>query len=116
MRQVGILAAAGLIALEESPKRLHEDHANARRLAEGLAEIDGISIDPESVVTNIVIFDVSATGRTPAEICEDLKQHGILASGWDSVIRMVTHVGVTADDIDPTVDAVKSSVSVANGD
>lgn len=116
MRQVGILAAAGLIALEESPKRLHEDHANARRLAEGIAQIDGISIDPESVVTNIVIFDVSATGRTPAEICEDLKQHGILASGWDSVIRMVTHVGVTADDIDPTVDAVKSSVSVANGD
>ena len=116
MRQVGILAAAGLIALEESPKRLHEDHANARRLAEGLAEIDGISIDPESVVTNIVIFDVSATGRTPAEICEDLKQHGILASGWDSVIRMVAHNGVKAEDIDPTVDAVKSSVSVANGD
>ena len=107
MRQAGILAAAGLIALEESPKRLHEDHANARRLAEGLAEIPGISIDPESVVTNIVIFDVSTTGRTPAEICENLKQHDILASGWDSVIRMVTHNGIETADIDTTVNAVK---------
>ncbi|HQU92455.1 MAG TPA: GntG family PLP-dependent aldolase [Pyrinomonadaceae bacterium] len=109
MRQVGILAAAGLIALEESPKRLHEDHANARRLAEGIAHIEGIAIDPESVVTNIVIFDVSATGRTPAEICEDLKQHGILASGWDSVIRMVTHNGIIADDIDDVIAAILNS-------
>jgi threonine aldolase len=116
MRQVGILAAAGLLALEESPKRLHEDHANARRLAEGIAHIEGIAIDPESVVTNIVIFDVSETGRSQSDICDRLKDKGVLASGWDSVIRMVTHVGVTADDIDPTVDAVKSSVSVANGD
>lgn len=99
MRQAGIIAAAGLIALEESPKRLHEDHANARQLAEGLGEIDGISIDPESVVTNIVIFDVSATGRTPADICENLKQHNILALGWDSVIRMVTHNGISGDDV-----------------
>lgn len=111
MRQAGILAAAGLIALEQSPKRLHEDHANARRLAEGLAEIDGITIDPASVVTNIVIFDVTATGRTPADICERLKQNGVFASGWDSVIRMVTHNGITAAYVDTAVTAVRKSVS-----
>lgn len=109
MRQAGVLAAAGLIALEESPKRLHEDHANALRLAEGLAEIDGISIDPESVVTNIVIFDVSGTGRTPAGICENLKRHGILALGWDTVVRMVTHNGILTGDIETAIDAVRST-------
>lgn len=112
MRQVGVLAAAGLIALEESPKRLHEDHANARRLAEGLEAIDGISIDPEKVVTNIVIFDVAATGRTPDEICEALRDHGILAFGWGSVIRMVTHIGITADDIDAAIAAVRQAVAI----
>ena len=59
MRQAGVLAAAGLIALEETPKILHRDHENARHLAEGLAKIPGISIDPKKVVTNILIFDVS---------------------------------------------------------
>jgi threonine aldolase len=111
MRQVGILAAAGLIALEESPKRLHEDHANARGLAVGLAEIDGISIDPETVVTNIVIFDVSGTGRTQADLCDRLKDHGVLATGWDSVIRMVAHHDITADDIDTAISALRKSVS-----
>src|SRR6202167_2007094 len=70
MRQAGVLAAAGLVALEESPKNLFRDHENARTLAEGLAKIPGISIDPARVVTNIVIFDVRGTGRTAAEICE----------------------------------------------
>jgi threonine aldolase len=110
MRQAGILAAAGLIALEESPKRLHEDHANARRLAEGIAEVDGIQIDPESVVTNIVIFDVSATGRAPDEVCSQLEQNGVLAFGWDSVIRMVTHNGITSGDIDRTITTVNKSL------
>ena len=111
MRQVGVLAAAGLIALEESPKRLHEDHANARRLAEGLAEIDGISIDPSSVVTNIVIFDVSETGLFQSEICVRLKLHNVLASGWDSVIRMVAHNGIASNDIDSAIAAIRKSVS-----
>jgi threonine aldolase len=60
MRQAGILAAAGLIALEEGPKRLHEDHANAKYLAEGLAQIAGVKIDLATVQTNIVIFDVTS--------------------------------------------------------
>ena len=106
MRQAGILAAAGLIALEESPKRLHEDHRNARRLAEGLAGIPGIAIDVERVVTNIVIFDIAATGLSSAEICSRLKDNGILAIGFGNTIRMVTHCDVSAAEIDLTLAAM----------
>jgi threonine aldolase len=100
MRQVGILAAAGLIAIEDGQKRLHRDHENARALAEGLAEIPGISIDPSSVQTNIVIFDVSGTGKTAGEICARLKEVEVLAIGIsDRRVRMVTHLDVSSDDI-----------------
>ena len=115
MRQAGVIAAAGLVALEESPKRLHEDHANARRLAESLAELPGIRIDPESVVTNIVIFDVSETGQTPGTICERLNGEGLLAFGWDSVIRMVTHNGISAHEVDEAIAAVRGVVMGAAG-
>jgi threonine aldolase len=95
MRQVGVLAAAGLIALEESPKHLHRDHENAKFLAEGLAKIKGISLDPTKVMTNIVIFDVRATGRTAAEICSELGKRKILSGPTDKYsIRMVTHCDV----------------------
>ncbi len=103
MRQAGILAAAGLIALEESPKKLHIDHENARRLAEGVANIKGISIDAEKVQTNIVIFDVSETGKTSAEICTRLKEHNILASPFGKAIRMVTHCDVSGEDVETTI-------------
>src|SRR5260221_5362468 len=73
MRQVGVLAAAGRIALEESPKRLHIDHQNAKRLAEGIAQIPSLRIDPKSVKTNIVIFDCQATGMDAVQFCEALK-------------------------------------------
>ena len=106
MRQVGILAAAGLIALEEGLKRLREDHENARRLAEGLAEIPGISIDAEKVVTNIVMFDISGTGKTSGEIVTALKEKGILAVGFGNSIRMVTHLDVSKDNIADAISAV----------
>lgn len=106
MRQAGILGAAGLIALEESPKRLHEDHANARRLAEGLAEIPCIKIDVERVVTNIVIFDITETGRTSAEICSELKEKNILAIPFGPAIRMVTHYDVSGDDINTALEVL----------
>lgn len=107
MRQAGILAAAGLIALDEGPKHLHKDHTNARRLADGLAHIDGVGIDPASVVTNIVIFDVEQTGYSPSGMCERLANNGILALGWDTVIRMVTHNGIRPDSIDKVIETVK---------
>jgi threonine aldolase len=95
MRQVGVLAAAGLIALEKSPLRLHEDHANARYLAEGLARIPGVQVDLAKVRTNIVIFDVAGTGRTAASICASLVRKNILAMPTDPyAIRVVTHCDV----------------------
>ncbi len=103
MRQAGVLAAAGLIALEESPKILHIDHENAKRLAEGVANIKGISIDAERVQTNIVIFDVSNTGKTSAEICDELKKENIFAIPFGKSIRMVTHCDVSREDIEKTL-------------
>jgi threonine aldolase len=111
MRQAGVLAAAGLVALEESPKLLHQDHANARRLAEGLAGIAGIHIDPEMVLTNIVLFDVSETGISANEICSRLKERGVLASGFGSSIRMVTHYDVSSSDIETALTEIREVVS-----
>ncbi len=110
MRQAGILAAAGMIALEESPKRLHEDHANARRLAEGLAEIPQLIIDPETVVTNILIVDISKTGKTQADICNKLRENGIFAFGWDSVIRFVTHCDITSGQVDEALAVITNTL------
>jgi threonine aldolase len=99
MRQAGVLAAAGLIALEEMPKRLPEDHANARLLAEGLAAIPGISIDPARVQTNIVIFDIGETAFTPEQFSDELNLRGVIANGVsDHEMRMVTHYDVTKAD------------------
>jgi threonine aldolase len=98
MRQAGVLAAAGLIALEETPRILHRDHENARHLAQGLAQIKGITLDPKKVVTNIVIFDVRGTSRAAAEICADLCEREILCAPSDKYsIRMVTHYDVDRD-------------------
>ncbi|MBK9706058.1 MAG: aminotransferase class I/II-fold pyridoxal phosphate-dependent enzyme [Acidobacteria bacterium] len=107
MRQVGILAAAGLIALEESPELLREDHANARRLGLGLAGMRGISIDPETVQTNIVIFDISGTGLSTAEFASELKSKGVLANGINTrEMRMVTHYNVDSGMIERTLNQI----------
>src|SRR5438067_8635490 len=111
MRQAGVLAAAGLVALEETLPRLAEDHANARRLAEGLAELPGVLIDPEKVQTNIVIFDVSGTELAADEICARLRDaHGVLASGFGDSIRMVTHYDVSREDIERALGALRQVV------
>ncbi|MGD0829669.1 MAG: GntG family PLP-dependent aldolase [Terracidiphilus sp.] len=94
MRQAGVLAAAGLIALEQGPKRLHEDHANARLLAESLANIERVVIDVDAVETNIVIFKVTG-GVNAADIVERLKARRILISTvGPAAIRLVTHLDV----------------------
>ncbi|HYN86616.1 MAG TPA: GntG family PLP-dependent aldolase [Pyrinomonadaceae bacterium] len=107
MRQAGVLAAAGLVALEESPPRLAEDHANARRLAEGVAELPGVKIDPERVVTNIVIFDVTGTGLAGDRLAARLRsEHGVLCVAFGPVIRMVTHYDVSRADIERALAAL----------
>jgi len=112
MRQAGVLAAAGLIALEETPKILHVDHENARRLAEGLAQIRGISIDPKKVATNIVIFDCSATGRTGEELAAELEKRAIRCLHVDKfAVRMVTHYDVDRAGIDRALAAVAAVVA-----
>ncbi|HEY0544749.1 MAG TPA: GntG family PLP-dependent aldolase [Pyrinomonadaceae bacterium] len=110
MRQVGVLAAAALVALEETPPRLHEDHAHAKRLAEGLAGLSGVRIDPEKVQTNIVLFDVSQAGMTADEICARLQARGVLASGFGSSIRMVTHYDVSSEDIETTLVEIRKII------
>ncbi len=95
MRQAGILAAAGLIALEETPKRLHIDHENAQFLAHALAQIPGVKINPDKVVTNILFLDVSGTGMSSFEISKRLGVQNVLANGVTAqTMRMVTHYDV----------------------
>lgn len=110
MRQVGILAAAGLIALTETPKILHVDHENARRLAEGAESLKGVSVDAERVVTNIVIFDVSNAEISAGEICAKLKEHEILASAFGNSIRMVTHYDVSRRDVETTLQVLEKII------
>jgi threonine aldolase len=94
MRQAGVLAAAGLIALERGPARLREDHAHARLLAEALAKMEGVAIDVDSVETNIVIFRLTEERSAP-EVVARLKARGILASAFGpDAIRLVTHMDV----------------------
>ena len=95
MRQAGVIAAAGLIALEKSPGRLHIDHENAKLLAEGAAQIPGLTIDPKKVRSNIVIFDCKKTGMTAVELCDALYPHGIWAQDTAlHSVRAVTHYDV----------------------
>jgi threonine aldolase len=101
MRQAGVIAAAGLIALEKSPGRLHIDHENARRLAEGIAEIRGLRVDAAKVRSNIVIFDCSEIGKTAVELCEALYRRGIWAQDTALYsVRLVTHVDVNREGIE----------------
>lgn len=108
MRQVGVLAAAGLIALEQMPARLPEDHANARYLAEEGAKIPGIAIDPASVMTNIVIYDVAGTGKSTAEISAALKDRGVLMNGIGGTrLRAVTHYDVSRAQCETAIAALR---------
>jgi len=112
MRQVGVLAAACLVALEDSPKKLAADHANARFLAEGLARLPGI--DPRPVATNIVVFDVAGTGLAPAALCVQLKRSGILMNAInDRQVRAVTHYDITRDDCAQALGAIAEAVAEA---
>lgn len=108
MRQAGILAAAGLYALEHHIERLAEDHRNARRFAEYIAEIPGISVALETVETNIVFFDVTATGLSAVEISNKLKSYGVLIGATDKArLRAVTHLDISQTDIETAAHALR---------
>lgn len=111
MRQVGVLAAAGLIALEEMPARLEQDHKNAKLLAIGLANISGIEIDPETVQSNILVFDISKTGLNTTQFSSLLKEQGILANGINpKQMRMLTHYDVSEKDCQTALNIIKNIV------
>jgi Threonine aldolase len=129
MRQVGVLAAPGLLALSGGPdgmiSRLAEDHANARRLAEGLADLAGIEspggaaqptagrLDPVRAQTNFVIFRVA---RDRAAFLDALQARGVLMVTYPhGTVRAVTHYGITADDIDATLAAVRAALAETAG-
>lgn len=114
MRQAGVLAAAGIIALTEMTERLFEDNENAHALAVGLAGMKGIGIDPRFVQTNIVIFDVSKTGMTADEFAGKLKGFGVLASVTGPFsVRFVTQRHISAEDIPLILKAVREMLASA---
>ncbi len=111
MRQAGVLAAAGIIALDEGPKRLQIDHDNAQLLAKKLAAIPGIALDPAKVQTNIVIFSVKPSGRSSSVFLEQIREQGVLAVPVDDDrVRMVTHLDVDRADIERAADFVAAAV------
>jgi threonine aldolase len=114
MRQVGVIAAAGLVALEESPPKLAIDHANAKFLAEGLARIPGVQVDPAKVMTNVVVFDVSQTGIAPPEVSARLRQRGVAMNHInDRCVRAVTHYDITREQCAQAVEAVAECVAAS---
>ncbi len=111
MRQAGVLAAAGLIALEESPAGLATDHANARYLADRLSKLPPIKLDAAAVKTNIVIFDISGLGMSTSEFSAQLKGKGVLANGINPThMRMLTHRDVSRQECEQAANAVETLV------
>jgi threonine aldolase len=110
MRQVGVIAAAGIVALESMVSRLAEDHETARKLARGLAMVPGVQLDPERVQTNITILEW--VGGPSAEFLEGVTRRGIKVSAMEGgKIRLVTHLGINLDDIDYAVREVGSAAA-----
>lgn len=112
MRQAGILAAAGIVALTEMIERLAEDHDNARRLAEGLAEIDGLSVDPKSVKTNIVYINISHNDVSSNDLADLLTREGVLLLPIGAKqMRAVTNYHITEDDVEYAVGVIRHEIN-----
>ncbi|MBW2056049.1 MAG: low-specificity L-threonine aldolase [Deltaproteobacteria bacterium] len=112
MRQAGILAAAGIYALEHNIARLKDDHDNARRLATALHGVKGVAVNPAEVDTNIVIFDVSGTGTDAGELTHRLEGNGVLMLPVSHTrIRAVTHLDVASRDIEQAIEIVNEVFS-----
>ena len=112
MRQAGIIAAAGIVAMEKMVKRLKEDHANAMRLAEGIDQIEGLSIDLTVVQTNIIYFDMVNDKLDIDTFVKRLEKKGVrlLHIGGPRRCRVVTHYGIEAKDIDVTLAAMRKVI------
>ncbi len=109
MRQAGILAAAGIVALKSMVDRLADDHDNARRLADGLARLPGIILDPAHIQTNIVIFDMAPGAPSTAELLAALEEHGVKMNPVSARrVRAVTHYGIEAEDIEAALAACRA--------
>lgn len=108
MRQAGVLAAAGIVALEEMVERLADDHANARLLGSAIAEIPGLAIDPKTVMSNIVIFEVANPKTTPAEVSARLLEQGVKINPTEGrKMRAVTHYGIERADVEQAIVALR---------
>lgn len=111
MRQAGVIAAAGIVALTEMVDRLEEDHLNAKKLATGLAKINGVLIDPEEVETNIVAFKLSDPHPPYGDVVEKLKTKGLLVVTMaGKLLRMVTHKDVSSTDVDAALGILGSTL------
>jgi threonine aldolase len=109
MRQAGVVAAPGIIAIEKMVDRLKDDHANAKLLARGLARIEGVSLDPSNVQTNIVLYDVSGLGVVAMEWVAKMSELGVKAGAQEGGrVRMVTHRGIEKEDIEYTLSAAEN--------
>jgi threonine aldolase len=108
MRQAGVLAAAGIVALDQMVDRLADDHANARKLSDGLSGVKGLRVEPERVKTNIVYIDVEHNGLTGGELVDRMKGESVLVLATAPFrLRAVTNYHVTSRDIDTVLDAFR---------
>ena len=111
MRQCGIIAAAGIVAIETMVDRLADDHANARKLAEGISQIEGLAVDVEAVATNMVYFEITSGRLTSDDLVERSEKKGVRFLALGANFRMVTHYGIESADIDRTVDVVAAAMA-----
>jgi len=111
MRQAGIIAAAGIVALETMIDRLSDDHENAKKLARGISEIPGILLDLDRVITNIVFFDLKPGVLTASQLAERTQARGVLVGViGERRVRVVTHYGIDREDVEITIGAIRSAV------
>ena len=105
------MASAGIVALEKSPPRLHEDHENAMLLAKEISKIDGLDIDLETVKTNIIVFSCESSGMTAEELCGKLKEADVLCFPFSKFsVRMVTHWNVTKEQVQLALERLKKII------
>jgi len=108
MRQAGLLAAAGIYALDHHMERLREDHDHAKHLAHGLTVLKGVELNPDHVETNIVIFDVTKTGKTAPQVAEATKKQGVLIHPFGKTqVRLVTHLDVSSEEIEKALEVFR---------